>query len=78
MRLQREYQRWFFVNQQIDQLRAHRKELLKTSQQPSVEQARQLMRLKGIGVNSAWLFVMEFFSWRAFRKTAGKSVPVRD
>jgi transposase len=23
--------------------------------------------LRGIGFNSAWLFVMEFFSWRAFR-----------
>jgi transposase len=67
MRLQREYQRWLFVNQQIDQLTAHRKELLKTSQRPSVEQVRQLMRLKGIGVNSAWLFVMEFFGWRNFR-----------
>jgi len=67
MRLQREYQRWVLVNQQIDQLTAHRKELLKTSQRASVEQVRQLMRLKGIGVNSAWLFVMEFFSWRNFR-----------
>jgi transposase len=67
MRLQREYQRWLFVNQQIDQLTTHRKELLKTSQLPRVEQVRQLMRLKGIGVNSAWLFVMEFFSWRNFR-----------
>ena len=67
MRLQREYQRWLFVNQQIDQLRAQREELLKTSQQPSVEQVRQLMRFKGIGINSAWLFVMEFFSWRDFR-----------
>ena len=65
----REYrpQRWLFVNQQIDQLTAHRKELLKTSQRPSVAQVRQLMRLKGIGINSAWLFVMEFFSWRDFR-----------
>jgi transposase len=67
LRLQREYQRWMFVDQQIDQLVTHRKELLKTSQQPSVEQVRQLMRLKGIGINSAWLFVMEFFSWRDFR-----------
>jgi len=66
MRLQREYQRWVLVNQQIDQLTVHRKELLKTSQQSSVEQVRQLMRLKGIGINSAWLFVMEFFSWRDF------------
>ena len=28
---------------------------------------RQLMSLKGIGLNSAWLFVMEFFGWREFR-----------
>ena len=67
MRLLREHQRWLLVNQQIDQVQAHRVELLKTSHQPSVEQVRQLMRLKGIGINSAWLFVMEFFSWRAFR-----------
>jgi transposase len=67
MRLQREYQRWVLVNHQIDQLTTHRNALLKTSQQPSVEQVRQLMRLKGIGINSAWLFVMEFFSWRNFR-----------
>jgi transposase len=67
MRLQREHQRWLVVNRQIDQLTDHRKALLKTSQQPSVEQVRQLMRLKGIGINSAWLFVMEFFSWRDFR-----------
>jgi len=26
-----------------------------------------LLRLKGIGVNSAWLYVMEFFAWRGFR-----------
>jgi transposase len=30
------------------------------------EQVRQLLRLKGIGMNSAWLYVMEFFSWRGF------------
>ena len=32
-----------------------------------MEQVRQLMRLRGIGDNSAWLFVMEFFGWRDFR-----------
>ena len=34
---------------------------------PSIEKVRWLMRLKGIGENSAWLFVMEFFGWREFR-----------
>lgn len=66
-RLEREYQRIQLVNQQIHQLEAQRVELLRLSEHPNVEQVRQLMRLRGIGVNSAWLFVMEFFSWRDFR-----------
>jgi hypothetical protein len=28
---------------------------------------QRLLRLRGIGKNSAWLFVMEFFAWREFR-----------
>jgi transposase len=66
-RLEREYQRIQMVNQQIRQLDVQREELLRSSECSSVEQVRQLMRLRGIGVNSAWLFVMEFFSWRVFR-----------
>ncbi|MCP4209084.1 MAG: IS110 family transposase, partial [Shimia sp.] len=42
-------------------------ELLRTSEEASVEQVRRLLRLRGIGENSAWLFVMEFFAWREFR-----------
>jgi transposase len=66
-RLEREYQRLQLVNQQIQQIEKQRDEQLRTSDHPSIEQVRQLLRLKGIGVNSAWWFVMEFFSWRAFR-----------
>jgi len=66
-RLEREYQRFQMVNQHIRDLETQRTEHLRTSECPSVAQVRQLMRLKGIGVNSAWLFVMEFFSWRDFR-----------
>jgi transposase len=66
-RLEREYQRIQMVNQQIRQLEGERTELIRASEHASVEQVRQLMQLKGIGVNSSWLFVMEFFSWRAFR-----------
>ena len=33
---------------------------------PASTQVRQLLRLKGIGENSAWLYVMEFFGWRDF------------
>jgi transposase len=66
-RLQREYTAWCFVDQQIRELEAERAELIRDSKDPNVEQVRQLLRLRGIGPNSAWLFVMEFFGWRDFR-----------
>ena len=31
---------------------------------PALELVRQLMSLKGIGLQSAWLFTFEFFAWR--------------
>ena len=39
------------------------------SQGPAVAKAVQLYTLKGVGVNTAWLYSMEFFSWRTFRNT---------
>ena len=66
-RLLREYERLELVEQQVDQLERSREQLLRTSTLPAVQQVRQLLQLKGIGVNSAWVYVMEFFSWRGFR-----------
>jgi len=66
-RLEREFICYQFVDEQVKALEAERRQLLRTSTEPNVEQVRQLLRLRGIGENSAWLFVMEFFSWRAFR-----------
>ncbi len=34
---------------------------------PALELVRQLMTLKGIGLQSAWLFTFEFFAWRNFQ-----------
>jgi transposase len=65
-RLEREFNRIDVLKQQITDLEAERRRTIRTSQLPTVNQIRLLMRLKGIGINSAWLFVMEFFSWRAF------------
>jgi transposase len=65
-RLEREYQRLEIVRQQILQLEAERREALKTSTDENVEKVRQMKRLHGIGINSSWLFVMEFFGWREF------------
>jgi transposase len=66
-RVEREYASLRYVEQQIEELEAERDELIATSKHPSIEKVRQLMRLRAIGPNSAWLFVMEFFGWRKFR-----------
>jgi transposase len=66
-RLEREYQRYQLVTEQIQQINQVRQEAIRNDDTPAMEQVRQLMRLKGIGVNSAWVYVMEFFSWRGFR-----------
>jgi len=55
-----------FVERQIQTLEARRREMIRTSPEPCVAQVRHLMRLRGIGESSAWLFVMEFFAWRQF------------
>jgi transposase len=65
-RLKRDYERYELVKQQIHCLEAERAETIRTSTTPAVGQVRQLLRLKGIGVESAWLYVMEFFAWRDF------------
>jgi transposase len=66
-RLEREYAYLQSVQQRIRNLEAERRKIIRTSEDPAVEKVRQLLRLKGIGENSAWLFVMEFFAWRRFR-----------
>ena len=55
------------MKEQIQRIEQTRQQAIRTADTPAMRQVRQLMWLKGIGVNSAWLFVMEFFSWRNFR-----------
>ena len=65
-RLQGEYERYRFVQGQIGEIEMERKRLLKESTDESVQQVRDLLRLRGLGNNSSWLYVMELFSWRKF------------
>lgn len=65
-RLVREHERLKLSNQQIRQLEHDRTEAIRSSTTRAVEQVRQLLRLKALGMNSAWVYVMEFFSWRNF------------
>jgi transposase len=63
----REYERLALVREQIHKVETIRKDVLRTSQDPAIEQVRRLLQLKGMGLNSAWVYEMEFFAWRAFR-----------
>lgn len=71
-RLQREYARIELINLQIKALEESRQTMLANSSLASLAQVRQLLQLRGIGIQSAWLFVMEFYSWRNFRN--GKEI----
>lgn len=66
-RLRRECARLALLESQILELQRARRQAEAVSTEPSVEKVRSLKALKGIGDNSAWLFVTEFFGWRQFR-----------
>ncbi|MGH8587236.1 MAG: IS110 family transposase [Gammaproteobacteria bacterium] len=66
-RLEREWEAVIGYTTRIGALKEERRELLKTTDDPAIAQVRQLNQLLGIGVDSAWLYVMEFFAWRQFR-----------
>lgn len=65
-RLLREWQRLELLGQQVRELEAERAELVREWQGQEADKVRQLLLLRGIGINSAWLYVMEFFAWRKF------------
>ena len=65
-RVLRVYAHHIFLSEQIAAVEAERRALLQTSTDASIDKIRQLMMLKGIGINGSWLLVMEFFGWRAF------------
>lgn len=71
-RLKREYGRIQMVDDQIRELEAQRREIIRHEESPAMDKVRQLMRLRAIGVSSAWLFTMEMFAWRKFRN--GKEI----
>jgi transposase len=66
-RLKRAWQQVGFLTAHIQTLEAERRALLRRRTDPVIAQVRQLFTLRGIGVNSAWLYVMEFFAWRDFQ-----------
>ncbi len=74
-RLERYAQDYAYYTARIRELETERRVTMNEelnnagSQGAAVAKAVQLYSLKGVGVNTAWLYSMEFFSWRTFRNT---------
>ena len=66
-RCHRGYVAGCYVSEQIAAVEAERRAQLQASTDARIDKVRQLMLLKGIGINGAWLLVMEFFGWRDFK-----------
>jgi transposase len=66
-RVLRVYAHYTFLRAQIAEVEAERRAQLHASADTHLDKVRQLMLLKGIGINGAWLLVMAFFGWRAFK-----------
>src|SRR5215471_9487083 len=62
-RVLRVYAHHQFLSEQIAAVEAERGTQLQVANDASSEKVRQLMLLKGIGINGAWLLVMEFFTF---------------
>jgi transposase len=73
-RIVREYRRLELVVEQLRELEKQRRALLQEGRTEQVKQVQLMAGLRGIGITSAWVFVMEFFGWRQFnnrREVAG-------
>lgn len=67
VRLQREWEHAQFLHGKILELERVRRQAIAQARGPAIEKVRQLLRLRAIGPNGAWVYVHEFFGWRQFR-----------
>lgn len=65
--LRREYERYRLVHDQVKALEAEQQLRVEEQEGQAMAQVAHLLQLKGVGPQSSWILVMEFFSWRAFR-----------
>jgi len=71
-RIIREHARLRMVEEQIYALGKERETRVAAADNVPMQQVSHLMTLVGIGMNSSWKFVMEFFAWRNFKN--GKQI----
>ena len=65
--LEREYRRLELVSEQVRTLEARQRARIREAASPAEAQVARLVAFRGLGACSAWVLVMEFFAWRAFR-----------
>lgn len=65
--IQHEYQRFMQVSEQIKDVEKQQVEQAKNDTGLAGEQIRQLMQLKGVGLQFSNVMTHEFFSWREFK-----------
>jgi transposase len=66
-RLLQEYAVWEALHRQERDAANEQERQLREGQERHQEQMRQLMGLKAVGARTAWILVMELFSWRAIK-----------
>jgi transposase len=64
--IERERNRLSLVQEQIRAITKEQREQLKEAGSPELGKVKVLSMLRGIGVDSSWILVMEFFGWREF------------
>ncbi len=66
-RILQEFAVWEALHRQVRDAANEQERRLREDKAPYLDQVRRLMGLKAVGVRSAWILVMELFSWRGIR-----------
>ena len=66
-RMLQEFAVWEALHRQVRDAANEQERRLREDKAPYMDQVRRLMGLKAVGVRSAWILVMELFSWRGIR-----------
>jgi len=64
--IERERDRLRLVEDQIRAITKGQRDQLKQPNSPELRMIKMLAMLRGVGIDSAWILVMEFFAWREF------------
>ncbi len=66
-RIVQEFAVWEALHRQVRDAANEQERRLREDKAPYLDQVRRLMGLKAVGVRSAWILVMELFSWRGIK-----------